>query len=72
MARSAEGGLVSFFRFPREGGDPDPFTQFVIIDLDPRLRGERGGEGGDHPHPPLRTLSATRGKALSITASLRA
>ena len=27
VARSAEGGLVSFFRLPREGGDPDRFTQ---------------------------------------------
>ena len=26
MARRAEGGLVFFFRFPREGGDPDPCT----------------------------------------------
>jgi hypothetical protein len=32
-------------RAPREGGDPDPYTPLGINDLDPRLRGERGGEG---------------------------
>ena len=35
------------FRFPREGGDPDPFTPHGIDPLDPGLREERGGERGE-------------------------
>ncbi len=49
------------FRFPREGGDPDPFAQAVSDPLDPCFRGERGGEGVV-AYPPLPTLSPSRGE----------
>ena len=40
-----EGGvraLFPSFRVPRAGGDPEPYTQVRINDLNPRLRGGRG------------------------------
>ena len=37
----------SHSRFPREGGDPDPFAPHGIDPLEPRLREERGGESGE-------------------------
>jgi len=46
VARRAEGGLVSLFRVPRAGGDPDPYT---LLESGP-------------PDPPLPTLSPSRGE----------
>ncbi len=36
-------------RVPRAGGDPEPYTLALIDPLDPRFRGECGGERVDDP-----------------------
>ena len=48
-------------RVPRAGGDPEPYTLALIDPLDPRFRGERGGERVDDP---LTQPSPPRGRGL--------
>ena len=64
VARSAEGGLVSFSRFPREGGDPDPDMQTENGPLGSCLREDRGRKQGPHPTLSHRERAKTE-KALA-------
>jgi hypothetical protein len=50
VARRDEGGLVSFFRVPREGGDPDPFTHTLSDPLTPLLGNTPESEWMNTPH----------------------
>jgi len=57
--------LLTPYRFPREGGDPGPYTPAVIDPLDPRLRGERGGGRFLPRHCEARSVEATQGNIRS-------
>jgi hypothetical protein len=55
--------LFSFFHVPREGGDPDPFTQTRSGPLAQAFEGGTSARAVDK-HPPLPSLSPQGGKGL--------